>query len=501
MEKLEKMLKGSFFTIVTLLIYGILNLIRTKIIIVVFGTDINSISQIANQIFSYLVLFESGLGAAYLFKMYEPFNKKNNHKVNSLYLGLTKSLKKISIKMFIIMLIVSIIYPYFLNLKTATYVQAIIILMLLGIRFIIPYYLTLSKKNLIILIEKKYLNDIIDSTINSLIIIIEILLIKFLNFRIELVLLVGIVLTILSNEIYKYILKKNCNNIIKNDIEPSFEADVMTKDILIHQICSLVNSNIDTIILSVVNLFQVTVYTSYNTLIYYPIKLVTKIVENLRASIGLKINEDKEKTFNLFQETLSLNILCTMIILPVFITLSNKFIKLWIGEQFIMDKISLIFFSIILFHRLIINTIYMARDSKGLYKESKWYTFAQALINLVLSILLVKPFGIQGILFATVISTLLILEPFNFSMVYKKVFNKKVIIYKDMIIAYIEIIICSIVYKIVNINLGEGWIYFLVEAIIFTIIYTFIAVVVMLLTNSYFRKFLNRFKGLKKLKE
>ena len=53
-------------------IYAILMMIRTKFIIQWFGSEINAISQSAQQIFQYFILFESGMAEAYLYKMFEP---------------------------------------------------------------------------------------------------------------------------------------------------------------------------------------------------------------------------------------------------------------------------------------------------------------------------------------------------------------------------------------------------------------------------------------------
>ena len=68
MNRTKIALKGTYISIFFTVIQGLLTFWRTRIIITTYGTDVNSISAAATQVFSYLVLFESGLGAAYLFK-------------------------------------------------------------------------------------------------------------------------------------------------------------------------------------------------------------------------------------------------------------------------------------------------------------------------------------------------------------------------------------------------------------------------------------------------
>lgn len=500
MEKFNKLLKGSILGIILMLVYGICTFLRTKVILSTFGAGVNSISQIANQIFSYLILFESGLGAAYLFKMYKPYADKEIKKVASLYLGLKNSLKKISLKMMAVLILIAIIYPLFIDLNNIGYVQAILIIIILGIRFIIPYYFTLCKKNLMIVTEKRYINDIVDGLINICTIILEILLIK-LGCTIEIALTIGILTILISNKIYDRLVQKYCKEIINCKEEPCYETDGMTKDIIVHQIASLANSNIDTIILSMVDLISVTTYSAYNSIMMYPINIVNKITENLRGSIGIRLHKDKENAYKIFQETLSLNFLLVIIIVTVFMCMANQFIELWIGKEYTLEMISLILFGFILFHRLIINTIYIMRDAAGLYKESKWYTLIQAVLNIIISILLVKPLGIKGLLIGTVVPTLLVSEIGNFYLVYKKIFNKSIFnIYKDMGISFLCIMISILLFDtfIKELFININWLEFILQAIIITGITTIIALIVQFITNKNFKNFIYRFIKKKK---
>src|SRR5690606_23551917 len=100
------------------------------------------------------------------------------------------------------------------------------------------------------------------------------------------------------------------------------------------------NAHIDTLILSVVNVFLVTVYTSYNSVMNYPVTLVKKITNNLRASIGLKLSKNDTNVYSVFKEIMSLNYFVAAVVTSTFIVMVNKFIFLWIGEQFLLDNIS-----------------------------------------------------------------------------------------------------------------------------------------------------------------
>src|SRR5699024_3079276 len=134
-----------------------------------------------------------------------------------------KSLQKISVKMIIVVIIAALLYPLILGENSVGYTSVVLIILLQGIRFVYPYYFIIAKKNMLILQERQYIVNLIDGIINSLIIVVEILLARVFSMRIELVLIVGIVFSVISNEVYKKIIQRRCVPYINNDVEPSYE--------------------------------------------------------------------------------------------------------------------------------------------------------------------------------------------------------------------------------------------------------------------------------------
>lgn len=413
-------------------IYGCLLFVRTSIILKIYGTEVNSIFQTANQLFAYLVLFESGLNAAYLFKMYQPMRSGNYKKIKSLYLGLNESLKKISLKMVITLTIGTVVFALFIDLRQVSYFKAVFIILMMGIRLIIPYYITLSKKTLLIVQEYKFLVDSTDSIINSTIVLIEIFLAAVFKVSVIYVLLIGIIVNLFSGYCYLLIIKKLCFKVLRCVAEPSFEAEDMTKDILVHQIGGLVNNNVDTVILSIFQLLEVTKYQGYNTIINYPIQYLNRVSETFRARFGLRLADGDQYIYKEFQQLMAIHIMIAMIVLPVYLEYGGMFIECWIGPSFILSRLGEFLFGALLLHRLLINPIYIIRDGCGLYKESKWFTVGQSAGNIILSLLLVKSYGIEGLLIGTIVSTYLLGAPGNYYLVYCKIFKSKIWIYIDM---------------------------------------------------------------------
>ena len=497
MNRTKMVVKASFVSLFMYVLTAILAIIRTGIFIKGYGSASNGAMQLSNQIFNYLVILESGLGAAYLFKMYKPFEDKNFKKVNALYKGLSKSLKKIATIMLILLIGISFIYPFTIKDNSISYLKISLILLLIGVKNIIPYYFYLSKKNLLYAYEKKYYADFIDGVINSLTFIVEIIM-CILHVDLLITLSVAIIIFYISNYIYTFILKRECYEVLKENEKPSFEGNKMTKDILVHQVAYTINSATDSVILSIVNtLNSVTIYNAYNTIITFPIKIVNKLVDNLRASVGKKMINDLEGTYKVFNEALALSFTMSAIMSSLFVILANDFVTLWIGKEYTLDFICVIAFGLLLIHRTIIPIIYIARDGKGLYKESKNYTLAQTMVNIIISLLLVNKYGITGLLIGTLVSAYFVLIPFNYNLVYKKVFMKKnTLIYKLIInILYVSLLTLGIyeINNLLNIVGDSSWISFVIKAVIDGSIVIVITLIINYLFNRSFKDVLKRF--------
>lgn len=405
-------------------LYAILLMARTRFIIYGFGSEINSIDQSAQQIFNYFILFESGMGAAYLYKMYVPMSTENQSKITALYYGLSISMRRIAVRMILALLPVAIIYAALIDREATSYFTAFLIILLLGLRFVIPYFVSVNKKTLLTLYEYKYLVNIVDSIGNISIVVIELVLILSTNLSIVIVLCTGCLINILLGYVYKFLVTKLCGYSYDAAIEPCFEAEYMTKDILAHKFSGLVDSNTDIFLLSLVNYQTVTIYQIYKTIEMYPVHLMYIINETFRASFGIRLAVDDKQVFRDFQRLLTFHMFVSVITIAVFITNINPLVTLWLGKDFLLGKLGIYLFSVSMLASMLDNVVHIVRDGKGLYKESKGYTARAAVMNLFLSAVLVQWFEIEGVLLASVISVCLNVVPGNSKLVFRNIFHR-----------------------------------------------------------------------------
>ena len=486
------------------LLIGALTMARTKVILDAFGTNVNGVIQIATSLSSYMLLFESGITAAYQYNMYKPLLNGDYDKISSLYYGMKKNLVPVSIKMTACSLAVAFLYSIILQNRGVTYAEAVSLLAVMGLRLVAPYLFTISLRTLIIVRERKFVTDIVETIKNTISIIIEIVLISYSQLPLYVILCAQILLTILTRFIYLFLVRAYYKDGINTSAEPDLTPKSMTEDILVHRVAGLITNNTDSVLLSFFKEFglnSATIYTSYSSVILYPITLVNRLIESMRATLAIKINSDEKNAYGYFREMFSFGKLCALIILPVFISQVNDFVILWIGEEYKLGMLDVVFFALFGMHKLLIPTVYATRDSKGLYKESKSFSIAQAVVNLLLSLLLIKPLGITGVLLGTVVCDWLVLEPFNIRLVFSKVFSRKfdmALDYAGMIcligvMAWICILLNSVVFP------GSlSWTHFIARSLVVISFTTMGSLAYLFMTDFGFRALLLKFSLRKK---
>lgn len=438
-KKNRDLVVGAVTSAVLLLFQMVAALFKVRVLLSRFGYEYYSVFQSSSGIFAYLILIESGFSAAYLLKMYKPYSDREYGKVQSLYLGMQKMLRKAASMMILLVVLIALVYPLVIADNNIGFCRLCAIALITGLRFAIPYYSIVGKKQILNVCQKSYLISIIDSGINLVTDIVMIGISLFTDWSFVSVILISIFMLIPSGVIYGIIMHRYEKKLgFRGDAEPSFEASGMTRDIMAQKVAYLADNNIDQILLSTRDLFQTTIYGSFQSVISFPVSLVTQLIASFRGYIGVQLAGDAEAVYDYFRKLLSINFFLASVIACEFILQAKSFVGLWIGDAYKADNLTLVLFAVVLFRKCAANTITVTREGKNLYKESKKYTLLTAAVNLVLSLILVFFWGIKGVLIATIIADLFVLDFNNYKLVFNRVFNKRI----DVLCEIIPSVLC-----------------------------------------------------------
>ncbi|MCX0369026.1 lipopolysaccharide biosynthesis protein, partial [Clostridium perfringens] len=209
----------------------------------------------------------------------------------------------------------------------------------------------------------------------------------------------------------------------------------------------LVFSTDNILISSFINVSTVGLYSNYTMIIGQLSGLLSPVISGIGAGVGnLIATENEEKIYEIFKTTFFISFWIYSFATIFLYNLLEPFINWWIGEGYLLNKFV---FLVVLFNfyingmRSVIGTY---KSKAGLFVQDKYMPALEGVVNLVMSLILIKYLGLVGVFLGTTISTLII--PF---------WNQPRIVYKELLKKSVsKYFITYLVYLMIM--LGVGWI-------------------------------------------
>ncbi|NQX66767.1 hypothetical protein HQN90_11600 [Paenibacillus alba] len=414
------------------LIITFLSFFSRTVFIHTLGLDYLGVNGLFTNILAMLSLAEAGIGSSIIYNLYKPVADQDKDKI----LMLMKLYKKAYLAIAVVVLVLGLAVLPFLNffVKESSVSHIHLIYLVFLINTVTPY-LFQYKSSFLNVNQKGYIITGLFSVSSILSTCLKIaILYTTQNYLVYLI--IDSVITITNNIILSMIVDK-LYPFLKEKI--AGKIDSLTKSNLIKNIKAIILQNVgsylifgtDNLIISYyVSVAAVGLYSNYFMLIDICRTFINQIFNNIYHSVGnLVAKETKERIYSVYKVTMLLNFwLYSLFAIVLFITI-EPFITLWIGSQFLMDKLVLIVLVITFYERGMRNSITTVKTTAGIFHEDRYVPLCQAAVNLVFSIILVKSIGIAGVFIGTLISAMLV--PFWTTpyFVYKKVFQLSVLRY------------------------------------------------------------------------
>lgn len=438
-SRTKNSMKNIFFGIGYQIIILILSFFSRTIFINVLGAEYLGINGLYSNILQVLSLADLGLTSAMTFSLYRPLAEKNYSLITSLMNFFTKIYNYIALAIGILGLS---LVP-FLNsiVNTNTYIPNIGIFYLLFLSNSVFSYLFISKSTIIIADQRNYLikkYSLLFEVFKFSLQILVLYLFKSYSTYLIIQLLVTVIKNLyiakISNTLYPFIKNKS----LKLDYKERESIFENVKSMFIYRIGGVILNNTDNIIISsLIGTLYVGLYSNY-LLIVNGIRGFTDILfSSIASSIG-NLNAVTIKTNNLEKKNNNEKIYDIINFLSFWIygfcsiclfVLLNDFISLWIGKEYLFNNLEVLVIVLNFYIPGSLSGTILFRDTTGLFRQTKFIFMFTSIINLILSVILGRNYGLVGILGATLVSRLLTnvwYEPF---MLYKNYFKKSALEY------------------------------------------------------------------------
>lgn len=432
----------------------ILSFISRTIFIRVLGIELLGINGLFTDVLSLLSMADLGFNTAMVYSFYKPIAENDTKKISALITFYKKIYRTIAIAITIIGLA---LVPFIhLIVNTDKPIPLLEVYYLFALAGVIISYLFVYKTSIITADQKNYVVTRITIIVNFTKTIIQILsLIILKNY------ILYLAINLIGNFINNYIASKKAVDLYpyikeeeildEKDKKGIFEN---IKSIFLYKLSSMMlNATDNTLISILIGTVTVGLYSNYLMITTRVLSIIQIVFGSLTASIGnVIIKEDDNKRYQIFKATQSISFIICGIIVTSFSVLINDFIRIWLGEKFIFDNIIVLAITLNMYLSCVLQPLWTYREATGLYVKTKYVMLIAAIVNLVLSIIFGKMFGLAGILFASAMARLTTYFWYEPLLLFKEYFNKSVMNYYVPII--INFIIMSISITIINILLS-----------------------------------------------
>ena len=406
-------LKNSALNLATGLMGRALTIILNFVVRTVFIYCLNeaylSVNGLYSNILTVLSLAELGFGSAAIYHMYEPMAKRNYKKVAELLRFYRKAYLAVGI---IIIALGLCMIPFMdviiKNKPDAPWLTLYYIIFLLNSG--VSYCFAACKGTLFLADQKEYVRANVQNVVSIIQAALQVLLL--LLFRAYLIyLLVQLAGTICVNVYVAHLADKRYPEVTtyKNSQLNSDEKRQLLKDtgaLFYTKIGHVALNGTDNIIISaVVGVLWVGRLSNYALICDSVTSVLCQITAAITGSLGnFFATEDKPAGYELFKKIEFLNFWLYGFSFIALVVLLDPFVRLWAGEKFVLGLPIAFAIALNFFVAGYMNTLWVFRSTLGLFKQGKFRPIIVALLNIVLSILLGKLWGVFGVPFATFLS-------------------------------------------------------------------------------------------------
>lgn len=476
--------RNLLVTFVYQIVYILCGLVIPQVIINKFGSETNGLITSVTQFITYITIMESGFGLAVKAMLYKPLAKNDKSKITSILYTTNSFFKKLSKILIVYVVILCFVYPFLIN-SSFSYTYTISLILIIAISVFAESFFGMSYKLYLQAAQKTYvvsLIQLITYVVNTAIILI---LLKF-NSSIHLIKLVGAALFLMRPIIQKYIVEKKYEIKIDKNCE-KIEIE-NKKESLSQHVAGIIYNNIDVFLLSIVSkLSVVSVYSIYSLIISNLKKIIDVMTIGTDAAFGdmyakgeIKNLLVKFRRYEFLYYTITTIIFTSAAILIIpFLSIYTRNFK---DENYLLPVFAFVFTltSLIFSIKSIYNSL--AFDA-GKIKETSKGAWIEVIVNLFISLILVKKYGMVGVTLGTLISA--IIRGSEFLLVCSKsiLYTSSKVSIKRALISIFEFCLIYFIqskYLVVSTNSYLEWI---IVALIVTICVTIIILIINILFN------------------
>ena len=447
--------RNIFFGLILKLYHVIVPFIMRTAILYLLGVQYLGLNGLFKSILSVLNLAELGVGSAMVYSMYKPIVDNDSITICAL-LRLYKSYYRIiGIVIALLGIVLLPFVPRLINGSIPDDLNVYVLYLLNLAATVISYWLFAYRGSLFLAHQRA---DIISK-------------ITFVTSTIQYA-IQFIVLVLLKNY-YVFVLAalvtQSVNNVIvavfAAKYYPSYkpmgklsEAETKSinkriRDLFTSRLGHVITNSVDTIVISAfLGLKLLAIYQNYYFILDSIYSVIVVIFSSITAGMGNSlITESVDKNYRDLRKFTFLSCWLLTVCTSCFAVLYQPFMRMWVGEELILDYSYVILFCIYFYLHVFVMVWASIKDAAGLWDKDRFRPLVASTVNLLMNLVLVRIIGLYGIILSTILSYVFIAMPWLVCNLFTFIYKRPLLGYLKRLIGYISVcVLCATISVVIT---------------------------------------------------
>jgi len=387
------------------MVAALVGLVLPRFVLESYGSAANGLMQSIGQILNYTTLLEFGVGGVVLASLYLPLAQKNTTEVSRIFCRVSGYFRRICYVFVGFAIVFSMLAGVIISSEfDFAYVAWMVLIMALGTfmsyYYALPHYMLLRADQKLFIIQ-------FAQTIAAVVNLGVCLAAIRMGLSVHMMKLMSVFTAMITPVVLRLYVKYKYQIV---QVEGAEKEEIPAKrDGMIHYFAYFIHRNTDVVILSVVHgVALVSVYSIYNAVLLLLENLLLSISNGFSGAVGnMLANREEEALHRCFRRHEYLNTTLTMGFCTVCAVLILPFVSIYTGGIEDVEYIRPLFAGVLLCSGMVYclripyeNVIAAA----GHYQQTKVGAMIEVALNLGISLLLVKPFGLVGVALGTLLA-------------------------------------------------------------------------------------------------
>lgn len=483
--------RNSIYSLLSFFFLSLMGIYIRKLFTENLSVELLGLEGLFSNIVSILSLAELGVSSVINYSLYKALAEDDRNEINILMNIYRYMYRIIGCFILFVSIILYFALPFIINDNNLPW-QYVELVYFIQIATVLSTYFIAYKRTLFTADQKDYICIKLDTVCKTVSNLVRVVAIVYYQSYV-LYALTALFFNILANLIITYKVNKTYNFIkpIKVNIDDmrsrNFFKDI--KNFMIHKIAYILYGGADSIIVTAFLGLQIAGLMANYLLIHTGIyTIMYKCFQGIVPSLGnLVYSESNEKSFKVYKTLDFLYTLFGAYICCMYILFFQKFILLFFGKEFLLPESYVWLLALNVFFAMQFENACNYRNTYGSFEKDRLYMVLSAVSKVVIAMLLIKEYGIAGLMIGTIAGLAFIIYG-RIIIAFKYILNQSISKYLFRHLIYSAIIvmeILSIRQVIAFIDMPLSYTSLILEGILATVFMIVVNVIIFYKTEEF----------------